>query len=49
MAPEMHTKALFPIYEHTSDGWRYANPVNSPYSYARSVALHSPFIREMVF
>lgn len=29
----MQTKALFLIFEHTPTGWRYANPVNSAYSY----------------
>jgi hypothetical protein len=31
----MHTKALFLIFEQTPGGWRYASPVNSPYSYPR--------------
>lgn len=29
----METKALFLIFEHTPDGWRYASLINSPYSY----------------
>ena len=34
----MQTKALFLIFEHTSTGWRYSNPVNSVYSYPQMEA-----------
>jgi hypothetical protein len=34
----MQTKALFLIFEHTPDGWRYAHLVNSPFGYPQMEA-----------